>query len=56
MTPFYGWGFNCLKATATSRRQKNVNNFQIAKVQPQGFAKTLLDFSYQFQSGVAIKV
>ena len=21
MAPFYGWGFNCLKARATSRRQ-----------------------------------
>ena len=31
---------------------KNVNNFQIAKVQPQGVAMNFLDF-FQFQPGIA---
>ena len=34
---------------------KNMNNFQIAKVQHQGVAQRLLDFFYQFQPGVAFK-
>ena len=33
---------------------KKANNFQIAKVQPQGVASLLLDFC-QFQPGVAYK-
>ena len=34
---------------------KKANIFHIAKVQPQGFACTLLDFFCQFQPGVAYK-
>ena len=34
---------------------KKANNFQIAKVQPQGVASPFLDFFYQFQPGVAYK-
>ena len=35
-------------------RMRKENNFQIAKVQPQGVAKFLLDF-FQFQPGLAYK-
>ena len=34
---------------------KNVNNFEIAKVQPQGVAWQLLEVFCQFQTGVAYK-
>ena len=33
---------------------KNLNNYQLTKVHPQGVAKHLLDF-FPFQSGVAYK-
>ena len=36
-------------------RMKKANNFQIAKVQPQGVVQPLLDFFCQFQPGVAYK-
>ena len=35
---------------------KNVNNFQIAKVQPQGFAQHLLDFFANFSLALLIKL
>ena len=34
---------------------KKANNFQIAKVQPQGVVQLLLDFFCQFQPAVAYK-
>ena len=34
---------------------KEANNFQIAKVQPQGLPWLLLEFFCQFQPGVAYK-
>ena len=37
------------------RWMKNVNNFQIAKVEPQGVPEHLLSFFCQFQPGVAYK-
>ena len=35
---------------------KNVNNFQIAKVQAQGVAKHLLDFFASFSLALLVKV